>query len=98
MLVYGAAPVPAGQNIYKKKGAFKLLGSLDAMLPTTDLSALYNAKFRCTSTGSKIAIKLVGVSASGTRSAELFISGISFAPAAQSVQSPDSENTALKVA
>ncbi len=99
VLIYGAPPVPAGQNIYKKKGAFKLLGGVTGLTATNDLSALYNAKFRCTGGGNKIALKLVGVSASGTRSAELFISGVTAASSAQTASFPDSDQgTTLKVA
>lgn len=103
VLVYGAAPVPVRQNIYKKKGAFKLLGGLNSLAASSDLFAFYNAKFRCTGGGSKIAIKLVGVSAPGIRTAELFISGITSAAAVGAAAPADTNSdtgssTALKVA
>ncbi len=105
VLVYGAAPVPAGQNIYKKKSAFKLIGALSGITLTTNLSGFYNAKFRGASGGSKIAIKLVGVSPSGTRSAELFVSCVTAAAASAADTGTDTRDTsktdtqgALKIA
>lgn len=76
VLIYAAAPVPAGTNIYSRKSAFKLIGSLQSLTASNDLSRLYNAKFRGAGTGSKIALKIVGISASGIRSAEQLISGV----------------------
>lgn len=97
VLVYGAAPVPAGQNIYKKKGAFKLIGALSDISLTANLSDFYNAKFRGASGGSKIAIKLVGVSPSGTRSAEMFVSCVTAAAASAADTGTDTQG-ALKIA
>lgn len=98
VLVYGAAAVHVGQNICKKKGAFKLLGGLNALAASNNLFALYNAKFCTTGARSKIALKLVGVSASGTRSAEMFFSGITTAAATEEANAPDTEGSVLKVA
>ncbi len=91
---FTALPCPRRAEHLQKVRCIQAARPLRELEQTNSLSSLYNAKFRCTGAGSKIAIKLVGISSSGVRSAEQFLSAISTAAPALA----DTETHGLKAA
>ena len=78
-IVQGAKPLYAGQNAYTK-GAFKKIGALPMLMPGTSITALYLSKFRLPTPGYQVALKLIGVSADGTRTPALFVTAVAMMP------------------
>ena len=90
VLVYGLRPQLAGTD-YLSSTKFKQLGSVPALSASTDLSALYLARFHVPSDGYQIAIKLVGITASGLQTHPLTLAAIAAAPAVQATATEDME-------
>ncbi len=79
MLICRAAPpVPAGHTRYSKK-SFKIIGTLPSLSTHTPITALFTAHYHAPGPGAALAIELIGVSASGLRTASLILTAVTLA-------------------
>lgn len=88
MIIQGAKPLYPGQNIYLK-GSFKQIGSQNGLSLTTPIGDLYLTRYRVPTAGYQIALKVIGVSPGGHRTAPVFVSAV----ATQSTSADESKLT-----
>ena len=76
VLVYCSRPLLAGTDTYAA-GSFTFLGSIASTIPTTDnITQMYLKKYAPPTAGTKIALRVVGISPGGLRSAPNVVIGI----------------------
>lgn len=75
VLIYAAAPVPAGTTLTTKT-PYLLLGSLSSLGGPTNITSLVTDRYRFPGSGYQLTLKLVGVSTGGFRTAPQVITTV----------------------
>lgn len=83
--IWGARPMLPQRAVYTST-SFKKCGYINSLTGAVDVAPVYQTRYRVPTAGYKIALKVVGITASGQKTATLTLIEIAFAPSMEGTE------------